>query len=340
MTRTVVALLAMGVALAAVAAVSPVGPPSKVAAVQWVALGPPRDDPPPGTPGGAATTATYPGRPDPGTLWWGAAVGGNADPATRHEQPTGLPLSLRRTFYRWDQRTSTLVPAVRADLSAGRLPWVSIKPPGWAEVADGLHDPAIDELLLELEATGGPVWLTVHHEPEGGGGVNAPDDPAGPAGHVAMNRHIRERMDLLGIQDVALVLILMDWTWDPRSGRDVEEWWEPGIYDVLGVDVYRDEPVSLVTDNWLEIRRWAGEQGIDVAVGEWGFRGMDATAGQHVREWYEHAAASHDDGLGARVVAMAAFDSGLNAPTGSWELRGAQLATFHELLADARTARL
>lgn len=39
------------------------------------------------------------------------------------------------------------------------------------------------------------------------------------------------------------------------------------------------------------------------------------------------------------MVGLCAFDSHLNSPSGSWELQGAQLTVFHELLADPRTAR-
>jgi hypothetical protein len=50
------------------------------------------------------------------------------------------------------------------------------------------------------------------------------------------------------------------------------------------------------------------------------------------------AAGSHADGNGARVVGLSAFDSGLNSPNGSWELKGEQLTAFRELMGDPRTA--
>jgi hypothetical protein len=282
---------------------------------------------------------SFAGDPAVGTLYWGAAVGGNDDPA-RHEDPAGHVLTVRRTFFQWRHRTGYMVDTARADLAEGRLPWVSTKTPSWAEMAAGDHDAAIDEMLRALDALNGPVWLTIHHEPEGGGGINAPDDPAGPAGHVAMNRRVRERMDALGTDNIALAPILMSWTWDPRSGRNASEWWAPGIYDFLGVDHYEEQEASLVTGVWYDVRRFAAARGVDVAVGEWGMRGTDAAAGQRVRDWFDHAAASHADGRGARVIGLAAFDSHLNAPTGSWELRGEQLRAFHQLLFDPRTAEV
>lgn len=279
----------------------------------------------------------YPGRPPAGSVLWGAAVGGNGDPIPRHERPAEHPLTLRRTFFQWDHRGGYLLDVVRVDLTAGRLPWVSIKTPPWSAMAAGDHDHEIDQLLRGLDAADGPVWLTVHHEPEGGGGVNRPDDPAGAAGHLAMNRRVRQRMDELAVDNVALAPVLMSWTWDPASGRSASAWWEPGLYDFLGVDVYVEQDRPLADATWRRIREWAAERDVDVAVGEWGMRGTDAAAGQRVRDWYDEAADSHQDGRGARVVGLAAFDSGLNAPTGSWELQGGQLNAFHELLRDERT---
>jgi hypothetical protein len=269
---------------------------------------------------------------------WGAAVQGNGDPEARHEAAAGHPLALRRTFFQWDQRTGNMIAVARDDHAHDRLPWVSVKTPPWRAMGDGLHDGEIDEMLRALDALEGPVWLTMHHEPEGGGGVNAPDDSAGPSAHLAMNRRVRQRMDALGVDNVALGPILMAWTWDAGSGRNPDEWWAPGVYDFLGVDHYTEQEASLLNGVWSEVRTWARDRGVDVAVGEWGLRGTDAAAGQRVREWYEHAANSHRDGMGARVVGLSAFDSSLNSPTGSWELRGEQLTVFRQLLGDRRTA--
>jgi hypothetical protein len=292
---------------------------------------PPPPPPPPPTP-------TYPGQAPAGKLVWGCAFSGNGDVVTRHEQPSGHALAVHRTFFQWDQRTGSMINMASDDLAHSRLPWVSTKTPSWAAMAAGTYDAQIDQMLNALNALPGPVWLTIHHEPEGGGGVNSPDDPAGPAGHVAMNKRVRQRMTALNVDNVALAPILMSYTWTSASGRNPNEWWEAGIYDFLGVDHYRDSQESLVNSTFLTIRQWAAQRGVDVAVGEWGMRGTDAAAGQRVRDWYNHAAGSNADGKGARVVGLSAFDSGLNSPSGSWELQGEQLTAFWELLNDPRTA--
>ena len=153
------------------------------------------------------------------------------------------------------------------------------------------------------------VWLTVHHEPEGGEGINQSDDPAGPSGHLAMNRRVRQRMTALGVDNVALAPVLMGWTWDSRSGRNPDDWWDPDIYDFIGVDHYEPKEATLVNSLWSDIREWAEDEGVDIAVGEWGMFGSDKAAGQRVHEWYNAAVNSYRDGKGARVVGLAAFDS-------------------------------
>ncbi len=291
-----------------------------------------------GSAGSAGSSADYPGQPPDGMLVWGASIQSNGDPVARHETPSGHVLTLHRTFFQWTQRTGKMIDTAKDDIAHKRLPWVSIKTPSWADMGKGAHDSEIDEMLGALDAIQGPVWLTMHHEPEGGGGVNSPDDPAGPAGHIAMNERVRQRMTALGVDNVALAPILMSWTFDPASKRDPNEWWKPGIYDFLGVDHYRDSETSLLNPTWSTIRKWAEQKGVEVAVGEWGMRGTDAAAGDRVHEWYDSAAGSNVDGAGARVMGLSAFDSGANSPTGSWELKGAQLTAFWDLLNDPRTA--
>jgi hypothetical protein len=303
--------------------------------------GPPLSPAPEPSPDPAAPQ--YPGQPAAGTTYWGSYAGGNtnANPEERYGE-AGARMGIRRTFFQWRHRAGSYVARIiEADHENGRLPWVSFKTPSWAAMGDGAHDDEIDELLVALARHDGPVWLTIHHEPEGGGGVNAPDDPAGPAGHVAMNRRVRERMTALDVENVALAPIFMRYSWDAASGRDIDQWWEPGIYDFLGIDTYSGQPRSLVTDSWLRVRAWAEERGVDVAVGEWGMDGTDEAAGERVREWFLHAADSHDDGQGARVVGLAAFDSDALYPGDRyWTLRGHQLAVFKELTFHPQAARL
>jgi hypothetical protein len=286
--------------------------------------------------GGVA--AEYPGLPEPGTLAWGANTRQDERFAF-HEEQAGKHFSLHRRFFQWRHRnTDYMESAVNDDLETGRLPWASFKAPSWEAMAAGDHDAEIDDLLTRLDAMGGPIWLTIHHEPEGGGGNNSPDDPGGPEAHVAMNRRVRERMTALCTDNIALAPVYMSYTWDPASGRDPDEWFAPDIYDFIGVDHYVFSETSLLTDVWADVRDWAADRGVDIAVGEWGMKGSDAAAGDRVHEWYDHAAGSHEDGAGARVIGLSAFESHPDANPRAWFLEGGQLEAFHELLSDPRTA--
>lgn len=200
-------------------------------------------------------------------------------------------------------------------------------------MAAGDHDADIDAFLTWLDAMDGPVWLTMWHEPEN-------DLAAGrqPADHVAMNQRVRARMDALGVDNVALALILMGWTWDDRSGRNPSDWYAPSLYDILGSDPYSltdgfafHQNPSLA-ESWTDYIDWVNARDGVCAIGEWGLIGGN----EQVHDWY-------DELLAQGCVAAVAFDSGLNSssPTGTWELdANGQMEAFHELLVDPRTARL
>jgi hypothetical protein len=228
-----------------------------------------------------------------------------------------------------------MVRTAAEDLAAGRLPWVSVKPPSWTAVALGRHDAEIDETLIALDRLGGPVWLTVHHEPEGGGGVNAPDDPGGPSAWRGMQQRFRERMDALGTTNIALAPILMAWTFEPLSQRNPLDWWIDGVFDFAGIDYYVEaesaDDIALADRQWRRAREFYGARGLDVAVGEWGNRGTDQRAADEMQRFYDHALGSASDGLGAQVIGLAYFDSDLNSPTGAWTLSGEPLRAFREL---------
>jgi hypothetical protein len=274
----------------------------------------------------------FPGDVAPGAVRWGAAIGGNSDPA-RHEAVAGTNLGLRRTFFSWKQRTGSMVTTARGDLAAGRLPWVSIKPPSWAAMANGTYDAQIDEMLRALDGLNGPVWLTVHHEPEGGGGVNSADDPAGPAGWRAMQARVRMRMTALRTDNIAFAPILMAWTFDARSGRPTADWWVDGIWDFVGIDHYQDSlaATSVLNNTWSRMYAFISSKGMKLAIGEWGNRGTDGVAAAEMQQFQDFAVASGRSG-GAQVIGLSYFDSTLNSPSGGWELFGEPLNRFRQLM--------
>lgn len=290
----------------------------------------PVTDPVPEVP---ALGPAFPGDVAPGFVRFGAAIDGNGDPIARHESVVNAPIGIRRTFWRWDQRTTSMIRTANSDLAAGRLPWVSVKTPGWAAMASGSLDSEIDDMLRALSGVDGPVWLTVHHEPEGGGGQPGPDDPAGAPAWRAMQRRVRQRIDALGVRNVAFAPILMSWTFDPRSNRNPDEWWVDGIWDFAGLDHYVDKEsdTTFQLTMWKNARAFYTAKGLKIAIGEWGNRGTDGQAAQEVEDFYNSIISSGFSDQ-AQVIGMSAFDSNLNSPRGGWELKGAQLSKFRDLM--------
>ncbi len=267
---------------------------------------------------------SFPGDVAAGYVRWGAAIGGNSDPVARHENIAGVPMGLRRTYFGWDNRMKAVTMA-RNDLAAGRLPWVSFKTPGWAAMASGAHDSQIDELLRALDSTGGPVWVTFHHEPE--------NDGLAAADWRAMQVKVRERMNATGVQNLAFAPVLMSWTFDPRSGRNPDDWFVPGIWDFAGIDTYTETTASPTNEiqMWLNTRAWYTAKGLKLAIGEWGNRGTDAAAAAEMKSFYDMAVRSGTSGQ-SQVIGLAYFDSDLNSPKGGWTLTGAPLDQFRVLM--------
>lgn len=319
----VLGVVVVWVASACALVTKPPAPPPPTTAVPV-----PTTTPPPTTTTVPGFAPDFPGDVEPGRLRWGAAVGGNSDPAPRHEIPAGTVMGLHRTYFRWDQRTTSMISTASDDMDAGRLPWVSVKTPAWAEMAAGAHDDEIDEMLLALDGLDGPVWLTVWHEPE--------NDPGTAADWRGMQVRVRQRMDALGTDNIAFAAVLMSWTYTDASGRDPEDWWVDGIWDFLGIDHYlENEAVEFAGPSdtlWNAAYDFAAAKQIDVALGEWGNRGSDAQAAAEMQAFYDLAVGSGQI-AGPQIVGLAYFDSGLNSPTGSWELTGEPLARFHQLMA-------
>lgn len=79
-----------------------------------------------------------------------------------------MPHGARRSFRapaQWDN-DSLEHDRVNDDHAAGRLPWVSFKPPGsWADISAGVHDASIRTKAQRYAAYTRPVLATFHHEP-------------------------------------------------------------------------------------------------------------------------------------------------------------------------------
>ncbi len=312
----------------------------------------------PVSPQNPTTIQKFAGDVSVGNVRWGAGIGGNSDPVARHGAELGNRMGLRRTFWSMNN-TSGLLSTAKTDLAAGRVPWVSVKLNGsWKENGDGKYDAQMTALLTQLSALDGPVWFTAHHEPEGGCrnscAANGMDDIGGPSEWLRMQANTSKLLAQLRAQgkgnNIAFAPILMGWTWEPQSGRTPTQWYQAGIWDFAGIDVYTEKEATtspFIANGLPAVRKFYGERGLKVAIGEWGVHTQNSSemsagekptadeeriAGDRVRAMYRDILTSGTDGKGAQIIGAAYFDSGLNSPTGSWELTGNQLSAFRELL--------
>lgn len=276
-------------------------------------------------------TPRFPGDVQPGTIRWGCSQRNNGVP-TAHETAAGVPVGVRRTFWRLDQ-AAKIVDTARADIAAGRVPWVSIKlGTSWTSAAGGSIDAQLRDLFQKLGALGGAVWFTAHHEPEGGNGTPYPDEGQGSEPQWrAMQQQVRRVLDASGATNIAFASILMAWTFSPSSGRNPADWWVDGVWDLAGIDNYVEAAATTVrTAGWDNAVAFYAAKGLPVALGEWGNKDHTASGAAEMTAWYEHL-------LDVGVVAASYFDTDAN---GGVPLSGAVLTRFRELMADPRSVTL
>lgn len=266
----------------------------------------------------------FPGDTQPGTIRWGCSHQGNGVP-TSHETDAGVPVGVRRTFWSMS-KVSGMVSTARADIAAGRVPWVSVKlGASWATVAAGGIDAQLRAAFDQLGALGGPVWFTAHHEPE-----NDPADGT-PADWRAMQGRVRQVLNASGATNVAFASILMAWTFDSRSGRKPVDWWVDGIWDFVGLDNYVEANQTTVrTTGWNNALEFYGERDARIAVGEWGNKDHGPSGASEMRGWYDHL-------VGIGCPGACYFDTNLN---GGVPLSGDALVEFRRLMTDPRSVTL
>jgi plastocyanin len=191
-----------------------------------------------GSPIAPPAAADLPALPGEGALF-GAYVGlpsGTSRQAgwTSFEAMVGRTMALDREYYQWDQTWPTPDDAWSRD--QGRVLFISwnAKAGGtwtpWARIADGTYDGIVDARAADLAAFGDPVIFSFHHEPEGDAGAGTSAD------YVAAFRHIRERFQLAGVNDV-----LYAWTLSASSfGTTKADAFYPGdeAVDIVAADGY------------------------------------------------------------------------------------------------------
>ena len=266
-------------------------------------------------------TLRFPGDPGTGNLYYGAAVMASLSLPNLEKQLNGT-LTVRRSYFSPGQ-TGGLIGRAEEDQAAGRLPLISTKVPGtWADVAAGKYDSWLMPILQGLDALSKPVMFGLHHEPE---------DEAGPPGMapsdwVDMQTHAVS-LAKSAAPNVGIVPILMQWTLDPRSGRDPQAWLVPSA-PILGLDVYNDwSPGDGLP--WLSFGQKASmavqyAHGKPIAIAEYGCR-TDPSQPGHAASWMTDAFAWCTNN---NVAAMSYYDSNLHSRWGSWVLDAERIAAM------------
>jgi hypothetical protein len=258
--------------------------------------------PPPSQPGGCVGQPQ--GIPSAGP-YVGAAVSGDAS-LSGVEQSAGRQLAIHRTYFLADQ-VDAAIKSVKADLAAGRLPWISFKLPySWADMAAGRGDAWTINLADRLATVGGPVWLAFHHEPEGDGNMQ---DWKRMQQHLAPIIHARTN-------NVAYTIILIAWNsfFGPDASQHLDQVYPGSQYvDILGMDVYNEYGAKAgkktldPMEYFRPIGAFARAHDVKWAVAETGYTKQAASVDPH---WLQSAYA---DMKAEGGVALTYFDSSLNS---------------------------
>lgn len=250
-------------------------------------------------------------------------------------------IGLRRTFYQWNSASGE-DRAIDQDHSAGRLPWISYKPPGgsvsgWKAIADGKHDAEIRARAKRYAGYDAPVIVTFHHEP-----TNESGDPADWA--AAWVRQYDLMNDETGLKNVAFAPIIGDWEFNPKNkDRRPQQFVTRAVLErlpFLGIDCYqngRGEGFSVRLERILDFMEYYGVEDPMVGVGETGCCLAESDRPeQWLQDNWDWATANTD-----KIGAMSYFDSSRNSKDGHvWNLKETpgKLATYRGLLAHSRSA--
>lgn len=287
----------------------------------------------PGTSPASGPAARFPGDPGSGNLYYGACVMGSLS-LPDLERQLDATLTVRRSYFE-PAGTNGLIQRCKDDHAAGRFPFVSSKVPGtWADVAAGRQDTWLLNLLRGLGALSKPVMLGLHHEPEEQAG------PPGmsPANFVAMQTHAVALAQTTA-PNVSIVPILMQWTFDSRSGRNPYDWLVPAC-EVFGLDCYNDwSPGGRIP--WLSFGQkaslavpYAGQK--PVAIAEYGCH-TDPSQPGRAAAWMRDAfsfASQHN------MIAMSYYDSNLHSRWGSWILDAERIGAMKDCIHRPNVAHL
>ena len=211
------------------------------------------------------------GIPGCGT-YMGGVYGANANLGP-WEQFLGKPLGVHRTY--WGSGISSAVKMAKADAAKKRVPWMSFKAPySWSAMASGKGDAWARNLAKQMKTVNGPVWVAVHHEPEGEGDIQA---------WKRMQARIAPIIRA-GAPNVGYSIILMGYhQFHGAAKYRLSTTWPNTKIDVVGFDIYekygthgRYEWKKFTDAYFKPISAWAKKKGVAWGMAETGYNDVAA----------------------------------------------------------------
>jgi hypothetical protein len=258
---------------------------------------------------------------------FGGATDLNADPSSL-ESSFGHIYGVRRTYFQSSQ-VSAAVKTVKADLAAGRIPWISFKLPyGWKDMVAGKGDSWVKDIVTQLDAVNGPVWLAFHHEPE--------KDEADITRWTKMQERIGPMVRKS--DNVAFTVVLTGYhqIFGATEFR-LDNIWPNTTVDLAGFDIYESYGTlsagklkltapALRANYFDTISAWAAKKGMEWGLAETGLSDRAAT---DYPSWMQQ---TYKELKATNAAAMAYFNTKLN-DTATWELStAAEKADFKAAL--------
>lgn len=235
---------------------------------------PPSPTPTPPPPSPSPTTPVFAGQVA-GKFYLGMSCGVICP---EKESALGQSYGVHRTYKQWNN-WSGVAKEIQADHAAGRLPWVSFKPPlagaeGWSAVASGSYDTDLKALATTLKANDDkPVLITFHHEPSNDGTED--EGKLWAAAYV----HIHDLLKAEGAlgPNVSDPPILQDWIFNPTNKtQDPINWATNAVLErapFMGIDMYQNSSGEGYSVRIPRIIDWMAARGFPnkmVGIGETG----------------------------------------------------------------------
>lgn len=282
----------------------------------------------------AAPATRFAGDPGPGNILLGISLA-IRQAASERTDIGGDDITMSRRFYRAHQ-LELMQTMAEQDVAAGIAPFVSLKVPGtWRDVANGSEDTWLNTAINKLAKLNAPIFLALNHEPENdhsGNGNNVPE--AWQDMHRRAAKVAGRRAPL-----VTVVPVMMQWTFNPESGRNPTDWVIPDL-PVAGVDVYNPwQPAG--SRPWVEFDAMITQvrtviPDLPILVPEFGCA-SDPADPARASMWLR---AAYESGLRQNVAGMAWFDSDYNNEDGTLKLDESGTAVLSELLRRPETVRV